>query len=438
MAFGVRFPQVGNVKTGVMIQCLEGFVTEEMLDGVQVGFGFDYPPCPIPLFLVSRLLRNIDAFSFLKMEEAVNCQEEPIGDVLTRVRNLVNQDTAAIIEYIHTENAILREMLGTKRLRFTEHQRRRLVKAGVDLKDRLHEFATLVKPETILRWHRRLKQKKWDYSKRRSKVGRPKKSDNTRELVLRLADKNGWGYERIRGELAKLGHSVGSTTVARLLKENGYPIAPHRKGMSWKDFIQSHKETLWSADMFTEEVVTIGGLVTVYVLFFVHLATRRVYIAGCTPTPNAEWMKQQARQFTWMVRSPVEPDEDDDDRPRCRFVVHDRDSSFLPLDEILRSQEIEPKLTPPQAPNANAFAERFVREARETLDNLIIFGEHRLHQILKKIERHHNECRPHQGIDNAIPLGYDYPPEPAAPKDVRCDSELGGLLRHYYVDEEAA
>ncbi|MBN2130525.1 MAG: transposase [Sedimentisphaerales bacterium] len=108
------------------------------------------------------------------------------------------------------------------------------------------------------------------------------------------------------------------------------------------------------------------------------------------------------------------------------------------MDAILSSQGIEIKRTPVHAPNANAYAERFVREARETLDNLIIFREGQLYRTLKKIERHHNSERPHQGIDNTIPLGYDYPEAPALPEDVRCRSDLGGLLRHYHVEKDAA
>jgi len=362
---------------------------------------------------------------------------KPIDSILTSITQLVDTDTAKVIDFIHTENCIWREIHGGKRPRFTEHQRRRLVKAAVPIRDRLDEFATLVQPETILRWYWRLKQKKWGFSRRGDKPGRPTTLDSTVQLVLRLADENGWGYKRIQGELQKLGHGIGSTTVARILKAHGYPIAPDRKGMSWKDFTKAHMDVTWAADMFTEEIITFGGLLTVYVLFFIHLGTRRVHIAGCTANPNADWMKQQARQFQWIVRTPIEDTEFGNDRPICRFLVHDRNSSFLPLDWVLKSQAIEIKRTPVQAPNANAFAERFVREARETLDNLIVFGEAHLRHVLKRIERHHNEQRPHQGIGNRVPMAYDYPQEPALPDDVLCSSELGGLLRHYHVEKAA-
>jgi hypothetical protein len=357
-----------------------------------------------------------------------------IEPVLTKVRELVDAETAKVIDFIYTENCIWREIHGGQRSRFTESQRHRLVKAALPIKDRLNEFATLVKPETILRWYRRQKQKKWDHSSKRKKTGRPPKPEDTVRIVLRLADENGWGYDRIHGEMLKLGHEVSPSSIARILKENGYPTAPDRKGMSWKEFIKAHMDVSWAADMFTEEIVTLGSMVTVYVLFFIHLGTRRVHIAGVTPCPKSCWIQQQTRQFLWKV----EPfDEDHKIGQPCKYLIHDRDSSFLPMDKVLRSAGIKPIRTPFMAPNANAFAERFVREARETLDNLIIFGEPQLRRVLKKIEKHHNEQRPHQGIDNAIPLGYDYPRKSAKPHEVKSSSDLGGLLRHYYVDEAA-
>jgi transposase InsO family protein len=367
-------------------------------------------------------------------------KQESIEEIVTRVTDLVDEDTAKIIDFMYAENRTWRELHGDKRPRLNDHQRRRLARAGGALdKDLLGKFATLVQPETILKWYRRLKKNKWDYSHRKKgNVGRPRVSEDTETLVLRLADETTWGAKHIADELRKLGHLVDDNTVRRILERHGYPTGPERGGISWKDFIKAHMDVIWAADMFTEEIVTAGGLVTFYVLFFIHLATRRVHIAGCTPSPDAEWMKQQARNFLWLVRTPAQDDLGDASLPLCRFVIHDRDSSLLPLDDILRSEDIEPKRTPVRAPKANAFAERFVREARETLDNFIIFGERRMHRVLTIIERHHNECRPHQGLDGCIPLGYDYPSEPAKPEEVRCKSELGGLLKHYYVEKKAA
>ena len=184
----------------------------------------------------------------------------------------------------------------------------------------------------------------------------------------------------------------------------------------------------WATDFCTEEVWTRTGLITFYVLFFIHLGTRRVHIAGCTPNPDFAWMSQQARNLSMKFADDQEP---------CRYIIHDRDSSFLPFDSVIKTDGIRIVKTPIHAPKCNAYAERFVREARETLDNIIPLGERHFRHVLKCIEKHHNRQRPHQGIGNMVPIGYEYPGKPADPKDVRCDSLLGGLLNHYYVKKAA-
>lgn len=140
-------------------------------------------------------------------------------------------------------------------------------------------------------------------------------------------------------------------------------------------------------------------------------------------------MAQQARNFGMRL---------DEFPQKCIHVIHDGEPSFQAFDRILKSEEIEGVKTPAHAPMCNAFAERFVREARETLNTLILMGDRHLYHALKTIERHHNLHRPHQGIANRIPLDYDYPVEPASPDCIRCDSSLGGLLNHYYVEQDAA
>jgi putative transposase len=176
-------------------------------------------------------------------------------------------------------------------------------------------------------------------------------------------------------------------------------------------------------DFFTEEVWTIGGLVTFYTLFLIHLKTRRVNIAGCTANPDSAWVKQQARNFSMLL---------DDIDEKCRYLIHDRDAGLAGFDFIAKSQGIKIVKTPPSAPMCNAFAERFVREARQTLDQIIPLGPGHFRRVLKCIELHHNKERPHQGIANRIPLGFKYPQTPAAVFEVGCKSSLGGLLNHYY------
>jgi len=230
------------------------------------------------------------------------------------------------------------------------------------IKERLAEVINIVKPETLLAWHRRMKQKKWTYDNTPKKPGRPGKGKQTEKLVVRLAEENTWGYRRIAGELKKLGHDICSGTIRNILIKHGLPPAPGRKGMSWKRFIQSHMDVAWATDFFTEEVWSLKGLVTFYSLFFIHLKTRRVYIAGCTQNPNHVWTSQQARNFSMLL---------DEAPEKCRYIIHDRDSSFLPFDFIIKSEYIKVVKIPPHAPMCNAYAERFVREARETLNNII-------------------------------------------------------------------
>ncbi len=340
--------------------------------------------------------------------------------LIAKIRNLFNRDHALQNDYLRQENKILRSKLG-KRVPLNESERRVLVKYGLPIKDRLHEIMSIVRPETLLSWHRRMKRKKGTFESK--KPGRPPKPDQTEKLMIQLAEENTWGYRRIAGEMKKLGHDLCPGTVRNILIKNGLPPAPQRKGMSWKRFIQSHLDVAWAADFFTEEVWTMGGLVTFYTLFLIHLKTRRVHIADCTPNPDSAWVKQQARNFSFAL---------DDIDEKCRYVIHDRDNSFAGFDFILKAQGIKIIKTPPKVPMCNAYAERFVREARETLNQIIPLGQWHFRHAVKCIEQHHNKEKPHQGIDNRIPLGYKYPATPAGTSQIGCKSSLGGLLNHYY------
>ena len=319
-------------------------------------------------------------------------------------------------DYLRQENRILRDKLGS-RVSLTQADRRVLVKYGMRIKERR------------LAWNRRQKQKKWTFDSQKPKTGRPRKSDDTEALIVRLAEQNNhWGYKRISGELKKLGHQACPSYVRDVLRRHGLPPVPGRNGLSWKQFLQSHMDVTWAADFFTEEVWTLGGLVTFYVLFFLHLGSRRVWIAGCTPNPRSAWMAQQARNFSMVVEDWNLP---------CRYLIHDRDASFSASDGVLKTDELRILKTPPHAPLCNSYAERHVREIRETLDNLILLGEPHLRRALKAIQDHHNAQRPHQGIGNVIPLGFDYPQTPALPGQIQCEQGLGGLLNHYSIIKAA-
>jgi putative transposase len=306
-------------------------------------------------------------------------------------------------DFLRQENKILRSKLG-KRVPLTESDRRTLVRYGMPIKDRLREVISIVCPETLLAWKRRMKRRKWTFDNTPKRPDRAPKAKATEALVLRMARETAWGYVRIAGELKKLGHEVSPSCVRDLMKKHGIPPSPHRKGLSWKQFIQAHLEVTWAADFFTEEV-------------------------GCTPQPEARWRQQQARNFSLLVA---------ENARQASYLIHDRDGAFFPLDQVLHPAGIKVIKTPPQSPMCNAYAERFVRETRETLDPLILLGEGHLRQVLKKIEHHHNQQRPHQGLDNVIPLDSDCLHQPAPSETGRCDSALGGLLNHYYAQRVAA
>jgi len=172
----------------------------------------------------------------------------------------------------------------------------------------------IIRPETLLRWHRRLVAKRWTYGR---PVGRPPMRREIRGLVVRLARENPrWGYQRIVGELKGLGVTVSATTVRTWLRAAGLGPAGTRKGMTWREFIRTHRHSLLAVDFFTVDTMWLERL---YVLFFLELGSRRVHLAGCTAYPTAKWVIQQARQLTWTLAERSEP---------VRFLIRDRDQKF--------------------------------------------------------------------------------------------------------------
>ena len=220
--------------------------------------------------------------------------------LLAYITGSVDQELLLRNEYLVTENRILRSQI-TGRVRLTDGERKRLAEIGQKLgRQALGEVASLVKPETILAWHRKLVAQKFDGSTQRKAPGRPMIDQEVEALVVRMARENrSWGYDRIVGALANLGYTISAQTVGNILKRHGIPPAPERKTTTtWKEFIRTHMEVLVATDFFTAEVWTLGGLVTYYVLFFIHLGSRKVHVAGVTPHPDTRWMLQMARNVT--------------------------------------------------------------------------------------------------------------------------------------------
>ncbi len=334
----------------------------------------------------------------------------------------VNRHQAQVIEYLIEENRVLKEQIGKRRLRLTDDQRRRLAAKGKIIGRRLlARVATIVTPDTILRWHTRLIAQKWTYTRKR--VGRPGIMKAIRELIVRMATANsGWGYCRIQGELKKLAHRDARSTIAKTLKEHGILPAPERT-TTWRTFLRSHADVIAGIDFFTVEVWTKRGLVTHYILFLVHHATRAVHIAGITPNPNSAFMAQVARNLTAL---------DDGFLNGMRYLILDRDSKFTDqFKTILEDAGVQVVPICYQAPNMNSIAERFVLTVKsECLNRLILLGYAHLERSLGAFTTHYLKDRPHQGLGNELVT--PGPTSGRATGNVVACERLGGLLRSYH------
>jgi putative transposase len=248
-----------------------------------------------------------------------------------------------------------------------------------------------VTPEKLLRWHRRLVARRWTYS--HTRTGRPSLEPSVRALVLRMAKENPrWGYRRIVGELRGLGVAVSATTVRSVLIEAGVPPAPTRAGLSWRAFLRQQAGTTLVCDFLTVETAFLQRL---YVLFFISLATRRVEYVAATSNADGGWTAQQARNLMMQLG----------DEQSFRLLIHDRDTKFGGgFDEVFRSAGCKVIRTPVRAPNANAYAERWVRTVRaDCLDHVLIVGRRHLGRVLRVYVRHYNEHRPHRSLGLAPP-----------------------------------
>ena len=336
----------------------------------------------------------------------------------------VNRQQPEVIEYLQEENRLLKERLGDRPIHFTDAERRRLARRAKRLGRKvLNELKTLVTPDTLMRWYRELVCAKWDYSQRRG-PGRPRVMKDIVNLIVRMAlDNPSWGYTRIKGALANLGHQIGRGTIANILKEHGIEPAPEReKHTSWSTFLKAHWDCLAATDFFTVEVWTLTGLVTHYVLFFIDIATRSVHIAGITTNPGTSWMMQIARNLT---------DFDDGFLRGKRYLILDRDTKYSDaFRSFLVRDGIKIIRLPPRSPNLNAFAERFVRSIKEEcLRRTIFLGQASLRHAVKHFMTHYHAERNHQGLGNLLlqPIS-----APALLSRTKQRQRLGGMLNYYY------
>jgi putative transposase len=322
---------------------------------------------------------------------------DPFSFLVISIAGWMNPRQQQVIEYLVEENRVLREQIGNRRMRFNDDQRCRLAAKAKKLGRKiLAQIATIVTPETLLAWHRKLIAQKYDGSANRN-PGRPRTLSEISDLVVRMAEENRtWGYRRIQGAIANLGHILAHSTIANILKGHGIEPAPERtRKTTWKEFLSRHWDQIIATDFFTIEVWTCSGLTRFVVLFFMDLKTRRVEVGGIASSANGLWMSQIARNLTDAVNGFF---------TGKRYLIHDRDplytQDFL---AILAGSGIESVKLPPRSPNLNAYAERFVRTIKEgCLEQMILFGEDSLRKAVREFVAHYHLERNHQGLDNRL------------------------------------
>jgi len=351
---------------------------------------------------------------------------QPLTLLVVAIAGWIQREQQAAIVYLLEENRVLKARLRGRKLRLTDDERRRLAVKGKALgRKLLAEVAGIVTPDTLLAWHRRLIAKKWDYSSRRKRAGRPRVMVEIAELIVRLAKENPrWGYTRIRGALSNLGHQVSRGTIANVLREHGMEPAPERgERTPWRTFLTAQWETVAATDFFTVEVATVRGLVTYYVLVVIELSSRKVHIAGITPGPDSAFMMQIGRNLT---------DPMDGFLLGKRFLVLDRDKKFTAkFRELVDDSGTRVIRLPYRSPNLNAYIERFVLSIKsECLNRMIFFGEQSLRRAVAEFISHYHAERNHQGLGNKLIEADEC--VGSLEGNVRCRERLGGLLNYYH------
>lgn len=344
-----------------------------------------------------------------------------------RLLPMSDRDMETEILALRHQITVLERQLGGEKVRFSPNDRAFLAALLHRLPSQvLRRIRLVVRPDTVLRWHRDLVARRHAARSRPKRPGRPRTVRSIRLMVLRLARENSnWGYRRIHGELLVLGVTVAASTVWEILKEAGIDPAPERTSSTWAGFLRSQADALLACDFF--ETVTLSGA-RLSVFAAIEHANRRIRILGATAHPTASWVTQVAKNLVMDL---------EDAGCRARFLIRDRDGKFPQLfDEVLKDAGIEVVLSGVRIPRMNSIMERWVQTCRrELLDRTLIWNQRHLLHALREFEDFYNSHRPHQGIANARPLRpLPMPisdPEQITHLDIRRRQRLGGILHEY-------
>ncbi|MET9249177.1 integrase core domain-containing protein [Nonomuraea sp. NPDC003709] len=292
--------------------------------------------------------------------------------------------------------------------------------------DKLRRLVLLVRPDTILRWHRDLLRRRHAAASALRRRGRPRTVRSIRLLVLRLARENtSWGYRRIHGELSALGIEAAASTVWEILKTHGIDPSPERTATTWAAFLRSQAGALLACDFF--EVRTLTGA-RLYTLAAIEHATRRIRVLGVTAHPTGQWVTQLGRNLAMDLQ---------DVGTVAKFLIRDRDATFTAaFDAVLADAGVRIVKSGVRIPRMNSIMERWIQTSRlELLDRTLIWNERHLLHALREFETFYNERRPHRALRQAAPLRSlpdpDTGPARTAPLDIRRHDRLGGVLKEY-------
>jgi transposase InsO family protein len=337
--------------------------------------------------------------------------------IIGRLRWMLATGDERDAEILALRHQILVLQRQTNRPRFTDTDRTILaVLSTAFAPARLPRIMLIVQPKTVIGWHRRLVARHWTYPPTTPR-GRPPTLAEIRRIAIRLATENPtWGYRRVHGELARLGHRIAASTVWTILRTAGIDPAPGRTGPTWTEFIRTQAKGIIATDFACVDTATLRRF---HVLFFIEISTRRVHLGGITTNPTGPWTAQAARNFLMNI-----------DR-QFRFVIHEGAGQYArSFDAAFAADGITAITTPPRAPMANAYAERWVRTLRhELLDRTIIWNERQLRALLVDYIDHYNQHRPHRSLDQAAPGTANVTAIPTT--TIRRRARCGGLINEY-------